>query len=671
MKFLQNVSLKYQVWGGLMATMLLLLIIAVTSIYRLNALQSQATETTQINQPTMLAALKLQNTLNKTNSDLGLFMVNRSDEYATTYRQSLQNVATDLNHLDQLTRQLDEPELAQQIKQLTGLVKEYNKLHNTLDSLTINFIDNYPAMRLANETINPIYKEISQSFSLMIDSEFEEGISQQRQKLLKQLIEIEVNWHLIANNLRVFLANPSEDRINEVKPYVELQLKLIDELGAFKSRFTFEQEEGFGLVKNRTATYIKTVENIFNVFLEGKWRRDSEIIKNDFAPLMKNISAIVNQIIQYKTSLVASDNQNIIDKIEQTRAFLTFIVIFALIIGLIVAITSSKQVTTIISEIQSSLKTLSSGDFSKRYDENRLGETGRIAVMINAFSDQLSDMIRNMHRSVDELKHASSEVSTATEQTASIIIQQHHETEQVATAVEEMTATAQEIAQNASLAADSAKHADEHSKAAALVSSEAMGGINHLVNDLNNASNVIKKLQQESNNISVVLDVIRDISEQTNLLALNAAIEAARAGEQGRGFAVVADEVRTLASRTQESTNQIRNLIEVLQSGASDAVNAMNNAIKEVNLNSEQVENVAEALGSIAGDIGNINNMLDQMAAASEQQSATSVEISRNIVSISSLSEQTSQSSEHLKSAETGLNNVTGNINSIIAKFRI
>ena len=358
-------------------------------------------------------------------------------------------------------------------------------------------------------------------------------------------------------------------------------------------------------------------------------------------------------------------------QINSAQTVVVLILIITGVLGSAIAFFISGQIRSLMVDIKTSLQNIASGDFSYKLNENRKGERGNISSLINTFTGQFNSMVTELKGASDELHHSSTQLSTVTLEASQNISQQHIETEQVAAAVEEMTATAQEIARNASSAADSAKHADDQARSGALISTEALGGMFQLVDDLNKASGVIQSLQTESNNISVVLDVIRGISEQTNLLALNAAIEAARAGEQGRGFAVVADEVRTLAGRTQESTDQIRELIESLQNGSSNAVDAMDNAIKKVTINNDQVENVAEALGGIAGEIGTINSMLDQMAAASEQQSATSDEISRNIASISMLAEKTSQGTEYINSAETEIGAVSSRLNKIISSFKV
>jgi methyl-accepting chemotaxis protein len=358
------------------------------------------------------------------------------------------------------------------------------------------------------------------------------------------------------------------------------------------------------------------------------------------------------------------------NQIYTAQISIILILIVSAAVGVTIAFFISKQINNLLFDVKDSLQKISDGDFSAQLNENRIGEVGEISALINDFSKKLNFMISDLQSATNDLQHASGELFSITKETSSNISQQHSETEQVATAVEEMSATAQEIARNAASAADSAKQADEQAKSGALISTEAMGGMYHLITDLNNASDVIQKLQAESNNINVVLDVISGISEQTNLLALNAAIEAARAGEQGRGFAVVADEVRTLAGRTQESTDQIKELIDSLQVGSSNAVDAMNGAIEKVNVNNEQVENVAEALGGIAGEIGNINGMLDQMAAASEQQSSTADEISRNVVSISQLAEKTAQGTEHISSAESEIGTVSSRLNNTISSFK-
>jgi methyl-accepting chemotaxis protein len=199
--------------------------------------------------------------------------------------------------------------------------------------------------------------------------------------------------------------------------------------------------------------------------------------------------------------------------------------------------------------------------------------------------------------------------------------------------------------------------------------SESIRGIENLVLEVEQAAEVIKNLEQESNSVGSVLEVIRGIAEQTNLLALNAAIEAARAGEAGRGFAVVADEVRTLASRTQESTAEIDGMIARLQSEARSAVQAMEKAQDGAQSNAKQVETLAESLEGISGAVRLINEMNTQIAAAAEEQTAVSEEVNRNIVNINSLAEQTTLASEDTAKTMHQLVVESGQLRAVVQQF--
>ena len=296
---------------------------------------------------------------------------------------------------------------------------------------------------------------------------------------------------------------------------------------------------------------------------------------------------------------------------------------------------------------------------------------GEIITSFNRMAENLRKMIGEISGATTQLASAAEEMSAVTDEASKGVQQQQAEIEHVATAMNEMSATVQEVAQNAASAAQSAQAADSDARAGALVSTEALAGIERLVSEVEKAADVIHRLEQESENIGMVLDVIRGIAEQTNLLALNAAIEAARAGEQGRGFAVVADEVRTLASRTQQSTQEIQEMIERLQAGAVDAVRVMGEAQNMATASSEQVKKAAGSLGEIAGAIATINDMNTQIASAAEEQSAVAADINANVASIRDLSDQTAAGAQQTASASEELARLSAQLQGLMAQFRM
>ncbi len=314
-------------------------------------------------------------------------------------------------------------------------------------------------------------------------------------------------------------------------------------------------------------------------------------------------------------------------------------------------------------------KDLSEGDISHRCELNSNDMIGGIAANMNTMAETLEAAFADIGHATQQVGDASVRLKHVSDETDTCLQNQQQETEQVVAAMNEMTSTFQEVAGNAEKAADASSHAKAQAQDGALVATEAIGGLDSLVGSIGEAAGVVDSLRTDSDNIGTVLDVIRGIAEQTNLLALNAAIEAARAGEQGRGFAVVADEVRTLASRTQQSTQEIQTMIEALQSNTVSAVNVMNQVRSQAEDSSQQVEHGAEALAEIAGAVATLDSMNSQIALAAEQQSTVAEEINRSIYTISESTEQTAAGTQQTASSSEQLNGLVTQLRSVVSKF--
>ena len=281
----------------------------------------------------------------------------------------------------------------------------------------------------------------------------------------------------------------------------------------------------------------------------------------------------------------------------------------------------------------------------------RNDEVGQLLLAMKTLESEAGGIVGRLSDSAQHLSNNADRLARDVAESSRGMQRQQAETDQVATAINEMSATVQEVAQNAQQTADAAANADGESKSGSEVVNRATGAIQNLASEVERAAEVIHKLEQDSDNITTILDVIRGIAEQTNLLALNAAIEAARAGEQGRGFAVVADEVRTLAQRTQKSTHEIQEMIEQLQGGARSAVEVMGRSREQAETSVEEANAAAQSLRAITDAVGSISEMSTQIATAVEEQSAVSEEINRSITSIREIADSTAETSNHSEQA--------------------
>ncbi|MGZ9898230.1 methyl-accepting chemotaxis protein [Shewanella gaetbuli] len=311
------------------------------------------------------------------------------------------------------------------------------------------------------------------------------------------------------------------------------------------------------------------------------------------------------------------------------------------------------------------------GDLTLRLDESGNDELSEIAQQFNVFTSKIQNVIASVSNSIHHSIELASGMSEIAEKANAVSTQVQMETENVATAINEMSMTASEVASNAQLAAQGAHDADSEADKTAAVVDNAMGKINQLSAELNNTEEVVKGLQISSSKIGQILDVIVGIAEQTNLLALNAAIEAARAGEAGRGFAVVADEVRTLASRTQESTQEINSIIDAIRAAIDSVNTSVEKAKQKSNETVDETGQVVGALTAIKSSIAQISEMNLQIASATEEQSAVISELNMNITRINDMSVENKQYNESVNSSSSQIEQGSGKLSQLVSHFKI
>jgi len=311
------------------------------------------------------------------------------------------------------------------------------------------------------------------------------------------------------------------------------------------------------------------------------------------------------------------------------------------------------------------------GDLTRRLSSDRSDELGSIAKGFNTFLAKLQAMITQVVTSVQSVSDSSEHTADIAIRTNIGIQKQMAEIDQVATAVQEMTATAQDVARNATQAAQAASHADQAAGQGMQIVRDTSNSIGALALEIGKAVGVVQTLAKDSENINAILTAIRGIAEQTNLLALNAAIEAARAGEQGRGFAVVADEVRNLAQKTQKATEEIQSMIQQLQQGTRDVVRVMEDSQNRTDESVQHAAKAAEALETITQAVSVINDMNTQIASAAEEQSAVADDINRNVINIGQVANEVAGGADESSSASAGLTKLAEQQRRLINQFKV
>ncbi|EPJ77324.1 methyl-accepting chemotaxis protein [Pseudomonas sp. CFII64] len=457
------------------------------------------------------------------------------------------------------------------------------------------------------------------------------------------------------------------DRLNALEAHLESLRKETDDDGSLK--LLNEQSQ---LVSKMEATFTElSAEHQARNQSPDMSEQQSEQAQIKIKAAQQRLDELGDRMLASVAELISLQSGQRSAEAATSRTTLTGVASLAILLGLLCAWIITRQIITPLRLTLDAAERIAKGDLSRDMNVARSDEMGQLQASIQAMTLSLRDLIGGIGDGVTQIASAAEQLSAVTEQTSVGINSQKNETDQVATAMNQMAASVQEVARNAQQASEAAVHADRQAREGDQVVGEAIDQIEQLAQEVANSTQAMNLLRKESDKIGGVLDVIKSVSQQTNLLALNAAIEAARAGEAGRGFAVVADEVRSLAQRTQQSTEEIEELIAALQNGTQQVATTLDNS-RSLTDNSVQLSRRAgSALEQITRTVSTIQDMNLQIATASEEQSTVAEQINRNVLSVRDVSEQTAAASDETAASSVELARLGTHLQGLVAKFRV
>jgi methyl-accepting chemotaxis protein len=673
-----KITVATRVIGGFVAISALLIVISVVSLYNLNSIGSATEEVNNVALPTVAGS----NALKASFLNMGRLTF---ESYIEEDLNGLKDKRASFNSAKDIFES-EYKKLAQAVNNEPELKSTLNTVRESYEAYITNVEAMYNNHQMYLDIRNTIQDRLGNAEDNADDAstyllDFSDLDAVQRDSNLRRAAEIggqletsllsllTVSYEYIKTETLV----RSQTLGNEVDLVVEkVVTQLSDMMQTAGGRDDSGTLDDINNLVNNAINAIKANDGVVQLHVDRLERRnDAEKALN------ASDSNIAQAVVALENLLNLADKKAIHVESQVNGAIATgntvviVVVIISIAVAAFIGYVTVRAITRPLYRVNELLTVASSGDLTHRLDDSAQDEFGLLARNCNTLIGNLKELITAINVRAEQLAAASEQTSAVTAQTTHSIQDQKSQIGQVATATTEMHSTSQLVVQNAEDTLSQIRHADAEAENVRQISLENKNTIEILSRDVQEAADVINKLHQDSASIGGILDVIRGVADQTNLLALNAAIEAARAGEQGRGFAVVADEVRTLASRTQESTQEINAMIEVLQAGAEKAVSVMNQGKEQTAACVAQTEKATQALDIISDAVHKAHDVSSQIEQSAREQNTVSQEISEKLETIVGIAEETTAGAQQTSESSHEVARLAEELQQSIRQFKV
>ena len=642
-----NLTVRQRIWGGFIFITLLLLIIGGNSLIKIANIDRSTQKVNLLSLPALNKSSELQaEFILMSKAAQASFYTSSTSELEPIKKRVLeQKKLFDTLHSELQAVVKEDPVLSQNSQ---NVEKTYLSFLGTVENLIADKAKQLALNKTLKAQLEKIELNAEDANSLVLDIIDIDGLEENHPRAFQAANNLENNFMSVVSNstdmLTVKTLNTLDIVKNEQTYYLD---EVIRTVALIKPAIEQSHSDLFDSLKE----FVDTLENNIkgsNSLAANKKRlidaitlTEKELAQSEQATKMalNQIDELVNRASDEAFKL----QEGVRNDVDSANLWTWVGMIIATILAVFIAVITVSRITKPLAEVNRILDIVASGDMTQRLDDSAKDEFGELSKSCNTLIDSLRSLIKGIISRSTQLAAASEQTSAITAESSQAIRNQQAQVEQAATATTEMSSTSQTVSNSAQQALSEIKNADKEAERVKGISNNNKATIEQLAREVDDASMVINKLHQDSASIGSILDVIRGIADQTNLLALNAAIEAARAGEYGRGFAVVADEVRSLASKTQESTQEIQSMIESLQTGAEAAVTAMGKGKQRAVSCVEQSDLASTALDSITFAVSQAHDVSEEISTAALEQQQVAQEISERLESIVAIAEQTAE----------------------------